>query len=67
MNNVYKDIDNYYTGKIRKYGANPKGVDWSDEESQFIRFEQLSKLFKESVFSINDIGCGYGIYSKYLV
>ena len=66
MNNVFKDIDAYYTGKIRKYGAIPKGVDWNDEESQFIRFEQLSKVIKDSNFSINDIGCGYGVYSKHL-
>ncbi|MEA2019754.1 MAG: class I SAM-dependent methyltransferase, partial [Campylobacterota bacterium] len=46
--------------------ATPKGADWNGEESQFIRFEQLSKIINKEKFSINDIGCGYGKYFGYL-
>lgn len=66
MNNIHRDINNYYTNKITTYGATPKGVDWNGEESQFIRFEQLSKIIKDEDFSIADIGCGYGKYFEYL-
>lgn len=66
MNKLYKDIDNYYSHKILKYGASPKGVDWNNEESQFIRFKQLSKIIEIDRATINDIGCGYGKYAEYL-
>lgn len=66
MNKLYKDIDNYYTDKLIQYGATPKGVDWNSHESQFIRFEQLSKIIKTENFSISDIGCGYAKYYEFL-
>lgn len=66
MNDVHKKIDNYYTGKIEKYGATPQGVDWNGEESQFTRFKQLSKIFNKKNFTINDVGCGYGKYLEFL-
>jgi SAM-dependent methyltransferase len=66
MNKIHKNINNYYTNKINQHGATPKGVDWNGEESQFIRFNQLSKIIKEKEFSIADIGCGYGKYVDFL-
>lgn len=66
MINIHKNVENYYTNKIKQYGPTPKGVDWNGEESQFIRFEQLSKIIKSDDFSITDIGCGYGKYTEYL-
>ena len=66
MNNLYKNIKKYYTKRILAHGATPKGVDWNGEESQFVRFEQLSKIINKDIFSINDIGCGYGKYFEYL-
>ena len=67
MNKLYKDIDNYYSDKLVKYGASPKGVDWNNEESQLVRFKQLSKIIKTDGAIVNDIGCGYGKYAEYLV
>ncbi|MBK2094140.1 class I SAM-dependent methyltransferase [Francisella philomiragia] len=66
MNKVHNNINSYYSEKVLKYGANPKGVDWNSEEGQFIRFAQLSKVIKQYGFSVNDVGCGYGKYSEYL-
>lgn len=66
MNNLYKNIKKYYTKRILAHGATPKGVDWNGEESQFIRFTQLSKIIIQDNFTINDIGCGYGKYTEYL-
>lgn len=65
-NKVHKNIDNYYTDKIKKYGATPQGVDWNGEISQLIRFEQLSKIITSDGTTLNDIGCGYGKYLDYL-
>ncbi len=66
MDGIYQSIDSYYTDKIKSYGATPKGVDWNSENSQLIRFEQLSQVIKVNNSSVNDIGCGYGKYSEYL-
>lgn len=60
------EISEYYTNKINLYGATGKGVDWSSEESQIIRFDQLSKVLEEESGSIIDFGCGYGAYFDYL-
>lgn len=64
--NIFENINDYYTSKIQTHGATPKGVDWNGEESQLIRFEQLSNIIDKNNFSINDLGCGYGKYCTYL-
>lgn len=66
VNKVHDNISDYYTQKIIEYGATPEGVDWNSEESQLVRFEQLSKIIRSNDFSINDVGCGYGKYYEYL-
>ena len=66
MKNIYKNIDNYYSSKIKTHGPTPKGVDWNGEKSQYIRFRQLSKIILTNKFSISDIGCGYGEYLRFL-
>lgn len=66
MKEIKKDISEYYSSKLIKHGATPKGVDWNGEESQIVRFSQLSKIIDGGNFSINDIGCGYGRYYEYL-
>jgi len=62
-------INSYYTNKISEYGPQANGVDWNGKESQYLRFEQLSKVFLGSLnepLSITDFGCGYGEYVNYL-
>lgn len=66
MNSFLKDIDNYYTKKIKTHGATPLGVDWNSKESQLTRFFQLSKIIKSDNSTVNDIGCGYGDYINFL-
>jgi len=60
MNSIHKDIDNYYTEKVKAYGATPQGVDWNGEESQFLRFKKLSKVIKNNKLTI------FRIISKFL-
>ncbi len=60
-------IRDYFTEKITTYGANYLGVGWNSEQSQRLRFEQFTHLFRESrQFSLNDIGCGYGLLYDHL-
>ncbi|OLQ86139.1 SAM-dependent methyltransferase [Vibrio panuliri] len=67
-NKIHSEISKYYSSKVLTFGDTPQGVDWNGEESQFLRFEQLSKILPDSdaSFSVNDLGCGYGSYYEYL-
>lgn len=64
---VLKAVADYYSSKLSDHGQSARGVDWNGEESQALRFEQLSKVIDRSnAFSVNDLGCGYGGYFDYL-
>lgn len=54
-------VADYYTQKLRRFGATPLGVDWPNRLNQELRFVQLLKLCDFSQpRTLNDIGCGYG-------
>lgn len=58
---VLAAVTAYYTEKLAKFGATPRGVDWNSPDSQSLRFRQLLTIVDgEQDFSINDYGCGYG-------
>ncbi len=60
-------VAEYYGAKLAEHGATARGVDWRDEPSQALRFEQLLKVVdRPGPFSINDYGCGYGALAGYL-
>jgi len=64
---VRAGITEYYTGKVKKFGATPLGVDWTCVATQQMRFVQLLRLCDfASPFSLNDLGCGYGALLSYL-
>lgn len=56
-----KAVAHYYSGRVRKFGPTPWGVDWTCELTQNLRFVQLLKVAgRRRRFSLNDLGCGYG-------
>ena len=61
-------IADYYTSKLRRFGATPPGVDWSCQATQQMRFVQLLRLcdFADR-FQLDDLGCGYGALLDYLL
>ncbi|UFZ03525.1 class I SAM-dependent methyltransferase [Bradyrhizobium ontarionense] len=64
---ICSGVDAYYTACVARHGATPRGVDWSCEATQGLRFVQLMKLCDASApFSLNDIGCGYGALVPFL-
>lgn len=64
---ILSAVSNYYTEKLEEHGPTPKGVDWKDQHSQLLRFEQLHKLFDhEPDASLVDLGCGYGAFLEFL-
>lgn len=66
MNEIYKNIGEYYSEKISTYGVTPEGVDWNGEASQYLRFVQLLKIAQKDQFSLGDLGCGYGKLFEFL-
>jgi len=66
-NGILSAVTRYYSERIKQFGPTAKGVDWRDEASQDLRFEQFGYLWRdERRFSLNDIGCGYGALLDYL-
>ena len=64
---VRAGISDYYTARIRKFGATPLGVDWTCQPTQELRFVQLLTVCDfASAFSLNDLGCGYGALLSFL-
>lgn len=67
---LLRDVERYYTGRLREHGATAKGVDWNSEESQRLRFKQLARLWERDPqgedMSVIDFGCGYGALFEYL-
>lgn len=64
---LLEDVAEYYAAMLAKHGETPRGVDWNGEESQMLRFSQLTKLIDSmDRFSVNDLGCGYGALFGYL-
>jgi SAM-dependent methyltransferase len=60
-------VERYYSGKVLEHGPTAHGVDWKDEASQTLRFEQLLRVCSDrGPFSINDYGCGYGALVSHL-
>lgn len=68
LKNIINDINDYYTNKIITHGETPKGVDWKDESSQLLRFNELLRVISgNDGFTINDLGCGYGRLYEHLI
>jgi cyclopropane fatty-acyl-phospholipid synthase-like methyltransferase len=65
-NELLKTVSTYYTDKVKEHGATPKGVDWNNKESQYLRFEKLCNLIEPGQFSLLDYGCGTGDFFNYL-
>jgi SAM-dependent methyltransferase len=64
---VHATIADYYARKLAKHGPTPLGVDWSCVATQELRFAQLLKICRrETRFSLNDVGCGYGAVLAYI-
>ena len=65
--NSIEEVRRYYTDKIEQHGATALGVDWKDERSQEMRFEQLALVMgDDKLGSCADIGCGYGAFAIFL-
>jgi SAM-dependent methyltransferase len=64
---ILKSVNDYYSNKVKQFGATPSGVDWNSIESQETRYEILLKVMNEQLpgISLLDFGCGYGGLLEY--
>ena len=60
-------IEKLYSDNIKEFGIDAKAVGWGTKEKQDLRFENLMGIIldRNSPFSINELGCGYGELVKY--
>lgn len=65
---ILENCEAMYKQRVQEHGVTAKGLDWKDENSQAVRFSQLSKLFppESGFFSVNDLGCGFGDLHPFL-
>ena len=63
-------IRNVYTKRFVKYGRQPTGIFWSNEQRQVSRFkiilDQILFVRPKGSVSIADVGCGYGAMLRFI-
>lgn len=65
---LLRDVEHFFSDKVKTHGPNPAGADYNSESAQQVRFDQLLKVIDRSApFSLNDYGCGYGALAHYMV
>jgi len=64
---IQSSIRSYFSESFGKYGAVPLGVGWAGEYTQTLRFAKLAGILRDKGrFTINEIGCGYGRFYRWL-
>jgi SAM-dependent methyltransferase len=70
VTHALEEVRSLYAGSLARYGIDSRSVGWRDTESQALRFEKLAYLLDadrtDGSFSINDWGCGYGEFFRYI-
>ena len=67
LEQISKELREYYADRGAEQSCAVQ-VGWKSDRAQIIRFAQLIKVIENRAdhFSINDLGCGLGDFSKYL-
>lgn len=60
QNAIHGGVAAYYSDRLARFGATAAGVDWRDEASQAVRFDQLLRVMADPYGALVDLGCGYG-------
>lgn len=68
MDNKFLDESiNYYRDKIKQFGSSAEGMDWKNSDTQYLRFEVISRYIDFSTRpSVLDVGCGNGEFNNYI-
>jgi len=66
--NDFEKVKEYFTERLKMYGATHRAVDYNSIEAQESRFFQLTKVIEASQkYSLLDFGSGFGSMYDYLV
>jgi SAM-dependent methyltransferase len=58
---IHAAVAEYYDAALATHGPTPRGVDWRDARSHFLRHAQFLRLTRDDPeASVIDLGCGYG-------
>lgn len=57
----------YYEEALKQFGDDPRGVNWSNVESQRLRFSVLTEIGDLNGKRVHDLGCGLAHYRDYLL
>ncbi|ADN08167.1 class I SAM-dependent methyltransferase [Sulfurimonas autotrophica] len=62
------DSEKFYLASLKKHGATSRGLNWSSDVHQSIRFEKIAALLGDALNEsvIGDAGCGFGDFYHYL-
>jgi len=62
------DNEKFYLASLKKHGTTSRGLNWSSDAHQYIRFEKILELMQDDLkdISIGDAGCGFGDFYIYL-
>jgi SAM-dependent methyltransferase len=66
-----KTIIGHYENCLEQYGANHRGLDWSNDEDVQIRYKIMTDIFNfrnlaNNKIAVLDLGCGYGGIIEFL-
>ncbi|CAN5633102.1 hypothetical protein BH11BAC1_BH11BAC1_21730 [soil metagenome] len=60
------EIVRYYEDKLQRFGGTAQGMDWKNEETQWLRFAVIARYIDFSTNpSVLDIGCGSGEFLNF--
>lgn len=59
------DLKSHYQDLFNQHGKSVKSLQWSNEETQVLRFQELLRPISDED-SVVDIGCGFGDFAAYM-
>lgn len=66
MNVNFEEIKSYYQKKLSEFGGSAQGMDWKNEDTQYLRFDIIARYIDFSQNpTILDVGCGNGEFLNY--
>jgi len=63
------DSEKFYCNAIKKYAHNSRGLNWSSQAHQSLRFDVIVSLLEDDDLSqatLVDVGCGFDDFYTYL-
>lgn len=61
-----RSVVDYYEARLARFGPTPRGMDWKDRDSQWLRFRVLSEVCDLAGKTVHEIGAGAGHFHDFL-